>query len=129
MAEPLECSVGDAVSDEESVALTCDEATLEKEGEMFARVGLRRSGDRTQFLDRPLFLEERLEQPQTRGIAQRSEALGDDFERLERKARFRGFFGHVNVPALSVRRTLGCHRRRTPPRCRETVRAADSTAS
>ena len=57
MAEPLECRVGDAVSDKESVALTCDEATLEKEGEMFARVGLRRSGDRTQFLDRPLSLE------------------------------------------------------------------------
>ncbi len=55
-AELLEGGIGDPVAGEEAVAPARDEALLEEQGQVLARIGLRGPGERAQSLDAPLFL-------------------------------------------------------------------------
>src|SRR4249920_336278 len=95
MAEPLQARIGDAVADEQAVTLPGHQPSLEEQGQMLARVGLRRAREGAQLLDGTVPLEESLEQRQTRGIAESAEALSDDLERLPGQGRFRGPAGHA----------------------------------
>lgn len=59
--ELLEHGIRDPVASEQAVSPARHEALLEEQGQVLARVGLRRVGQRAQLLDHALPLKQRLE--------------------------------------------------------------------
>ncbi len=81
-AETLKRGVIDPVTCEETVPPARHQTLFEKQSQVFAGIGLRRSRERAELLDGALLHKQGLEQRQAGRVTERAKALGDERESL-----------------------------------------------